>query len=32
MAGIDWTETLAEAKQRANDERRLMMTYIFSPG
>ncbi len=30
--GIDWSETLAEGKQRAADEGRLLLTYIFSPG
>lgn len=33
MAGtIEWAERLADAKTRAADEGRLLLTYIFSPG
>jgi hypothetical protein len=32
MAQIAWSATLADAKQLAADEGRLLFTYIFSPG
>jgi hypothetical protein len=32
MGGIAWTETLAEAKARAADDERLLLTYLFAPG
>ena len=32
MKEIAWVETLAAAKQRSADERKLLLTYIFSPG
>ncbi len=32
MSEIAWAETLAEAKSRATDEGRLLLTYIFAPG
>ena len=32
MAEIDWAERIADAKRRADDEGKLLLTYIFSPG
>ena len=32
MGKIAWVETLAEAKTRATDEGRLLLTYLFAPG
>ena len=32
MSEIAWAATLADAKARATDEGRLLLTYIFSPG
>ena len=32
MGTIAWTDTLAEARTRATDEKRHLLTYIFSPG
>ena len=29
---IAWADRLADAKRRAADEGRLLLTYIFSPG
>ena len=31
MATIAWADSIAEAKQRAKDEERLLLTYVFSP-
>ena len=31
MAEITWAETLAAARQRASDEGKLLLTYIFAP-
>ena len=32
MSGISWAATLAEARARAAEDKRLMLTYVFSPG
>jgi hypothetical protein len=32
MGVIAWAETLTEAKARAADEKRLLLTYLFAPG
>jgi hypothetical protein len=32
VAGINWAENLADARSRAAEEGRLLLTYIFSPG
>jgi hypothetical protein len=32
MAEIAWETTLAGARQRAADEGRLLLTYLFAPG
>ena len=32
MAEITWAETLADAKTRAADEGKLLLTYLFAPG
>ncbi len=32
MSEIAWAESLADAKKRAADDGRLLLTYIFSPG
>jgi hypothetical protein len=32
MGGIAWAETLTEAKTRAADDERLLLTYLFAPG
>ena len=32
MSAIEWSESLAAAKQQAADQGRLLLTYIFSPG
>jgi hypothetical protein len=34
MSGIEirWAETLADARELANAEQRLLLTYVFSPG
>ena len=32
MAEINWAGTLADAKSRAGDEGRLLLTYLFAPG
>ena len=32
MGEINWAKTLAEAKTRAADEGRLLLTYLFAPG
>ena len=31
MGTIAWAGSIAEAKQRAKDDERLLLTYIFSP-
>ncbi len=32
MGQIAWAESLATARQRATDEGRLLLTYLFAPG
>jgi hypothetical protein len=32
MGQIDWVETLADARQRAAEDGRLLLTYLFAPG
>jgi hypothetical protein len=32
MGEIAWAERIAEAKARAADDGKLLLTYIFSPG
>lgn len=32
MSAITWTETLADARTRAAEEGRLLLTYLFAPG
>ena len=32
MEEIAWAETLAAAKERAANDGRLLLTYIFAPG
>jgi len=32
MRAVDWIATLADAKSRSADERRLLLTYVYSPG
>ena len=32
MGEIAWVETLADARTRAADDRRLLLTYLFAPG
>ena len=32
MSDIAWIESLADAKARAADERKLLLTYLFAPG
>ncbi len=32
MTQIAWAETFGEARERAADEGRLLLTYIFAPG
>jgi len=32
MTTISWAETLTDARQRAADEAKLLLTYIYSPG
>ncbi len=32
MGNIAWIESLAGARERAADEGRLLLTYLFAPG
>ena len=32
MGHIAWAETLAQAKTRAAEDGRLLLTYLFAPG
>lgn len=32
MSQISWADSLAAAKERAADEGRLLLTYLYAPG
>ena len=32
MSGIRWVETLTEAREQTAESKKLLLTYVFSPG